>query len=67
MHPSQTNPPVSPSRPESLLEEDRYLMRTHKIALRPTRRQRRLLKQHADYYPHPQSTPTTSLKRNSPP
>ena len=49
MHPSQTNPPVSPSRPESLPEEDRYLMRTHKIALRPTRRQRRLLKQHADY------------------
>ena len=51
MHPSQTNPPVSPSRPESSREEDRYLMRTHKIALRPTRRQRRLLKQHADSTP----------------
>ena len=49
MHPSQTNPPVSPSRPESLPEEDRDIIRTHKIALRTTRRQRRLLKQHADY------------------
>ena len=49
MHPSQINPPVSPSRPESSREEDRYLMRTHKIALRPTRRQRLILKQHADY------------------
>ena len=43
------------------------IIRTHKIALRPTRRQRRLLKQHADSTPIRQSTPTTSLKRNSPP
>ena len=49
MRPSQTNPPVYPSRPESLLEEDRDIIRTHKIPLRPTRRQYRLLEQHARF------------------
>ena len=49
MHPSQTNPPVSRSRPESSPEEDRDIIRTHKIPLRPTRRQYRLLEQHARY------------------
>ena len=49
MHTPQTNPPVPPSRPESLSEEDRDIIRTHKIALRPTRRQYRLLEQHARY------------------
>ena len=49
MHLSQTNLPVPRSCPESSPEEDREIIRTHKIALRTTRRQRRLLKQHADY------------------
>ena len=49
MHTPQTNPPISPSRLEPLRKEDRVIIRTHKIALRPTRRQYRLLEQHARY------------------